>query len=70
MMHAAMPEFAITVHEMLQDQDKVVVHAAFSGTHQGELMGVPPSGERVEMPVIDIMQVRGDKIVAHWGCRT
>ena len=67
MMHAAMPDFAITVHEMLQDGDKVVVRATFSGTHQGELMGFPPSGKRVEIPVIDIHQVREGKIVAHWG---
>ena len=67
MMRAAMPDFAITVHEMLQDGDKVVVRATFSGTHQAEFMGLPPSGERVEIPVIDIHRVRDDKIIAHWG---
>jgi steroid delta-isomerase-like uncharacterized protein len=67
MMRAAMPDFAITVHEMLQDGDKVVVRATFSGTHQAEFMGLPPSGERVEIPVIDIHQVRGGKLVGHWG---
>ena len=67
MMRAAMPDFAVTVHEMLQDGDKVVVRATFSGTHQGELMGFPPGGKRVEIPVIDIHQVREGKIVAHWG---
>lgn len=67
MMRAAMPDFAITVHEMLQDGDKVVVRATFSGTHQGELMGFAPSGKRVEIPVIDIHQVREGRIVAHWG---
>ena len=67
MMRAAMPDFAVTVHEMLQDGDKVVVRATFSGTHQGELMGFPASGKQVEIPVIDIHQARDGKIVAHWG---
>ena len=67
MMRAAMPDFAVTVHEILQDGDKVVVRLTFSGTPQAEFMGIPPSGEPVEIPVIDIHQVRDDKIIAHWG---
>jgi predicted ester cyclase len=43
------------------------IRATFSGTHQGEFMGVPASGNRVEWDVIDILQFRDDKAVAHWG---
>jgi predicted ester cyclase len=39
----------------------------FSGTHEGEFMGVPASGNPVEWSAIDIIEVRGDKAVAHWG---
>jgi steroid delta-isomerase-like uncharacterized protein len=67
MLFAAMPDFHVTVHDMLQDEDKVAVRATFSGTHQGDFMGVPASGNRVEWPVIDILQFRDDKAVAHWG---
>jgi hypothetical protein len=34
------------------------------GTHTGDLMGVPPSGNEVSMRAITIDQVQGDKIVA------
>lgn len=67
MMHTAFPDFRATVHEVLQDGDKVVCRVTFSGTHQGEFMGMPASGKPVEMPVIDVLQFRDDKIVAHWG---
>ena len=67
MMLAAFPDFRTTVHELLQDGDKVVARATFSSTHQGEFMGVPVSGNRVEWSVIDILQFRDDKSVAHWG---
>jgi predicted ester cyclase len=30
-------------------------------------MGVPASGNSVEWSVIDILQFRDDKAVAHWG---
>ncbi len=67
MMLAAFPDFKTTVHELLQDGDKVVARATFSGTQQGEFMGVPASGNRVEWSVIDILQFRDDKAIAHWG---
>jgi len=67
MLLAAFPDFRATVQELLQDGDKVVVRATFSGTHQGEFMGVPASGNQIEWNVIDILQFRDDKVVAHWG---
>ena len=67
MMHTGFPDFRTVVHDVLQDGDKVVVRATFTGTHQGEFMGVPASGNPVEIEVIDILQFRGDQAVAHWG---
>ena len=67
MMLAAFPDFRVTVHDMLQDGDKVASRVTFSGTHQGEFMGVPASGNKVEWDVIDILQFRGDQAIAHWG---
>lgn len=67
MMHAAFPDFHMDVKEMLQDGDKVVSRATMAGTHQGDFMGMPPSGKSFEINVIDIMQFRDDKVIAHWG---
>jgi steroid delta-isomerase-like uncharacterized protein len=67
MMVQAFPDFRATVHQLLQDGDKVVARVTFSGTHEGEFMGVPASGNPVEWSAIDIIEVRGDKAVAHWG---
>ena len=67
MMLAAFPDFRATVHDLLQDGDKVVARVTFSGTHQGEFMGAPASGNHVEWDVIDILQFRDGQAVAHWG---
>jgi steroid delta-isomerase-like uncharacterized protein len=67
MMFSALPDFRATVDELLQDGDKVVARVTFSGTHEGEFMGVPASGNRVAWSAIDILQVRDDKVIAHWG---
>ena len=67
MMLAAFPDFRASVHELLQDGDKVVARVTFSGTHQGEFMGVPASGNQIEWDAIDILAYRDDQAVAHWG---
>ena len=67
MMLAAFPDFRATVHELLQDGDKIVARVTFGGTHQGEFMGVPASGNQIQWDAIDILQFRDDKAVAHWG---
>ena len=33
-------------------------------THQGELMGIAPTGRRVEVPVCNVIEVRDGKIYA------
>jgi steroid delta-isomerase-like uncharacterized protein len=67
MMLTAFPDFGATVHELLQEGDKVTARVTFSGTQEGEFMGIPASGNHVEWSVIDILQFRGDQAVAHWG---
>ena len=67
MMHAAITDFHVDVHDLLQDGDKVVARVSFLGTHTGEFMGVPARGNPVDIHAIDILQFRGDQCVAHWG---
>ncbi len=67
MMRDGFSDFRVTVEDMLQDGNKVVTRSRFAGTHQGEFMGIPPTGNRFDIPVIDIVEFRGDKAVAHWG---
>lgn len=67
MMHSAFPDFRADVEEILQDGNKVIARARFSGTHQGEFMGMPATGNRFDINVIDIIEFDGDKAIGHWG---
>jgi len=67
MMHAAFTDFHVDVHDLLEDGDKVVARVSFLGTHTGDFLGLPPSGNPVAIDAIDILQFRGDQVVAHWG---
>jgi steroid delta-isomerase-like uncharacterized protein len=63
---SAFPDAHITVEEQLAEGDEVVTRWTGRGTHQGELMGVPPSGNRVEVSGITINRISEGKIVETW----
>ena len=67
MMFAAFPDGRHILEEVIAEDDKVVTRGTFSGTHQGELMGVPPTGKQVKFSVVHIDRVVNGKIVEHWG---
>ena len=64
---SAFPDFRVTVEELLEDGDKVIARVRFSGTHRGDFMGIPGTGNSFDVPVIDIIEFRDGKAVAHWG---
>ncbi len=36
------------------------------GTHRGDLLGIPPSGNAVELTGIQILRLAGGKIAEQW----
>jgi predicted ester cyclase len=46
-LHRAFPDLRVTVEDVIAEGDKVVGRNAVTGTHQGEYMGVPPTGKSV-----------------------
>ena len=47
--------------------DKVAVRVTNRGTHQGELMGIPPTGRQVTITGITINRLSGGKIEEQWN---
>ena len=43
------------------------LHVVLTGTHQGDLMGIPATGKSVEFGGTDIIRIRDGKIAEHWG---
>lgn len=62
----AMPDFKITVDDVIVQGDKGVTRWTVRGTHQGELMGVPPTGNQIEVTGITINRVAEGKIIEQW----
>lgn len=62
------PDFRMNVEDLIADRDKSVARVRVTGTHQGEFMGVPPTGTGVDVELIDIMRFDAAGLVCeHWG---
>jgi predicted ester cyclase len=59
---AAFPKYELFADEMIAEGDKVVVCARFRGAHNGDLMGIAPTGKTVALPFIIVYQVAAGKI--------
>jgi steroid delta-isomerase-like uncharacterized protein len=67
MFRRAFPDSYFTVEDMIAEGEKVVTRKTFHGTHEGEFMGIPPSGRSVSMGLIDIVRVSEGRVVEHWS---
>ena len=63
----AFPDLQVTIEDTIESGDRLAIRATMRGTQDGELMGVPPSGRSVELGMIDIVRVEGDRVAEHWG---
>jgi steroid delta-isomerase-like uncharacterized protein len=63
----AFPDLRAVIHAQWADGDDVITRKTFRGTHDGEFMGIPPTGNAVEFDVIDVVTVRDGLMRAHWN---
>ena len=64
---AAFPDHDAVVVEMVAEGDTVATYKTFTGTHEGEFMGIPATGNKVTIRVMDFVRYRDGKIVEHWN---
>jgi steroid delta-isomerase-like uncharacterized protein len=62
----AFPDIRVAVEDQVAEGDKVVSRWTATGTHTGDLMGIPPTGRRVEISGVTINRFSGGKIAEDW----
>ena len=63
---AALPDITASMEDLVIAGDRVVGRFVYRGTHTGELMGIPASGNAVEMRSIDIWRIEDGVFAEHW----
>ena len=67
MFRRALPDWHSDLDQLIAENDIVVERFTASGTHQGELMGVPGTGRTIQLLGINIFRIQDGRIVERWG---
>lgn len=60
------PDFHMEQELMLVDGDMAAARYHWTGTHDGEFMGVPATGKHVDTSSLTLIRMDGDKIAELW----
>jgi len=66
-MRAAFPDLKMTVEDWVTTGDKVWARLRCRGTHNGPLMGIPPTGKSIDTTAVEICRVEKGRLAEHWG---
>jgi len=66
MMRTALPDLHVTIDDMLADGDKVMTRFTFAGTFKGEMMGIAPTGRKINVAGMLISRWADGKEVQAW----
>ncbi len=63
----AFPDFHHEINDMVAEDDMVSARVTLTGTHNGEFMGIPPSGNKIEYHAFMTARFSDKRIVELWG---
>jgi predicted ester cyclase len=66
MYRSAFPDLTVTLEDQVGEGDKVVSRWTARGTHQGEYMGISPTGKEVEFAGMHIGRIKEGRIAENW----
>ncbi len=64
---AAFPDLHVTVEEVLVAGDKASSRTRITGTQTNELMGIPPTGRKIDVLAVDLTHFENGRAVERWG---
>ena len=64
---APFPDLAVEIVQQIAEGDVVATRAVLTGTHEGEWMGLPPSGTTIRCDVFQFDQIAEGRVVEHNG---
>ena len=62
----AFPDLHASVDQLVAEGDTVVCRSTTTGTHDGEIKGIPPTGRHVAFDSVDIFRIEDGRFVGYW----
>src|SRR5215510_12816928 len=63
----AFPDMRVEIQRQVAENDMVTTHKVFHATHKGDFMGIPATGKKLDIEVMDIIRLQNGKFVEHWN---
>ena len=63
----AFPDIQLTVEEVIAEDTRLAFRSTIRATHQGEIFGIPPTGKRITVGLVDIIHIKNRQFVEQWG---
>ena len=63
---SAFSDLHLEIEDQIAEGDKVVTRWTGTGTHDGELSGIVPTGKQLTLPGMEIVRISGGKLVEGW----
>jgi steroid delta-isomerase-like uncharacterized protein len=67
MVVTSIPDLRADVQDVIVQGNKVVVRLVVSGTHKGDLLGIPATGNDVRWDAVDVYRLEDGKIAEEWA---
>ncbi len=64
---AAFPDLRVTIEDLLTDGDRFASRTTVTGTHTGDLMGMPATGKHISVEAVDIGRIENGLAKERWG---
>lgn len=61
-----LPDMNTSVDDLVVSGDKVVISITLTGTHRGDLMGIPATGRRLAVHGMVLSRLRDERIIEEW----
>lgn len=65
--HAAFPDTELGLEEVVVERDLIAFRSRMRGTHRGTFKGIPATGRKVEVRLLDMIRVENGIFVEQWG---
>ena len=63
----AFPDVRMVIEDVVEQRDRVAIRWTATGTHEGELNGLHPTGRHVEVTGMTIQRIAGGRVVEAWS---
>jgi steroid delta-isomerase-like uncharacterized protein len=63
---AAFPDLHFAVNQVVAEGNLVADHLTGTGTHQGEFLGVPPTGRAVRIQTMETYRIADGQVAEQW----